>query len=195
MYVQDPKFSGPGFLNYIDLNAVDHHDEVTGEIRLPGIGIGDRDRIVRLSITPLLRQLLAVMKLQAGGAKFVFPNLSHNIIENARERLVGIEPVEPTRKPSKKKAEQTPAPRARKKVDSYGAPSFDWQILRSTCATYMTNAPNIFGDAAHVLSARRLGHRTAGGCSNMCRRYARTPRGSLGARPERGPQILFHNLW
>ena len=43
----------------------------------------------------------------------------------------------------------------------YGAPSFDWQTLRATCATYLTNAPGIFGSATVYLSARQLGHSVA----------------------------------
>ena len=45
-----------------------------------------------------------------------------------------------------------------KDKDGYGAPDFDWQMLRSTCATYLTNAPGIFGAATVFLSARQLGH-------------------------------------
>jgi hypothetical protein len=41
---------------------------------------------------------------------------------------------------------------------TFGAPKFDWQMLRSTCATYLTNAQGIFGSATVFLSARQLGH-------------------------------------
>jgi hypothetical protein len=43
-------------------------------------------------------------------------------------------------------------------MSEYGAPPFDWQTLRSTCATYLTNAPAIFGAATVFMSARQLGH-------------------------------------
>ena len=44
---------------------------------------------------------------------------------------------------------------------NFGAPPFDWQVLRSTCATYLTNAPGIFGSATAFLSAKQLGHSVA----------------------------------
>ena len=41
----------------------------------------------------------------------------------------------------------------------FGAPkAFTWQALRASCATYQTNAPSLFGDAAAWSSAKRLGH-------------------------------------
>ena len=46
-------------------------------------------------------------------------------------------------------------------INEYGAPAFDWQALRSTCATYLTNAPAIFGAATAYMSARQLGHPVA----------------------------------
>lgn len=33
-----------------------------------------------------------------------------------------------------------------------------WQLLRSTCSTYLTNAPSIAGAAAVFVSAKRCGH-------------------------------------
>lgn len=45
---------------------------------------------------------------------------------------------------------------------SYGAPSsFEWQALRRTCGTFLTNAPGIFGAASAYRSARQLGHSVA----------------------------------
>lgn len=49
---------------------------------------------------------------------------------------------------------------ARARLEEIGAPKFDWQ-LRATCATYLTNAPGIFGAATVFLSARQLGHSVA----------------------------------
>jgi len=48
---------------------------------------------------------------------------------------------------------------AKRLRNEYGAPEkFSWQILRSTCATYLTNAPGIFGAASAYRSAKQLGH-------------------------------------
>src|SRR5690606_35237730 len=44
---------------------------------------------------------------------------------------------------------------------TYGAPSFSPQILRSTCGTFLTCAPGIFGAASAYRSARQLGHSVA----------------------------------
>ena len=44
----------------------------------------------------------------------------------------------------------------------YEAPeAFSWQVLRSTCGTYLTNAPGIFGAASAYRSAKQLGHSVA----------------------------------
>jgi hypothetical protein len=40
----------------------------------------------------------------------------------------------------------------------YGAPAFDWQALRATCGTFLTNSQSIYGSATLFLSARQLGH-------------------------------------
>jgi hypothetical protein len=41
----------------------------------------------------------------------------------------------------------------------FGAPkSLTWQKLRQTASCYLTSAPGLFGSAAHIQSARRLGH-------------------------------------
>ena len=46
--------------------------------------------------------------------------------------------------------------------DDYGAPpKFSLQVLRSTCGTFLTNAPGIFGAASAYRSARQLGHSVA----------------------------------
>ena len=46
-------------------------------------------------------------------------------------------------------------------MKTYGAPTFDWQLLRSTCGTYLTNAPGIFNAATVFMSAKQLGHSVA----------------------------------
>jgi len=76
------------------------------------------------------------MKLASGGRGHVFGGLepyTAAIVESTRRRL----------------------------LKDYGAPPFDWQTLRSTCATYLTNAPGVFGAATVYLSAKQLGHSVA----------------------------------
>lgn len=41
---------------------------------------------------------------------------------------------------------------------TYGAPRFTWQRLRQTCASYLCNAPGIFGAASAFREAKQLGH-------------------------------------
>ncbi len=47
---------------------------------------------------------------------------------------------------------------AMRRLGRYGAPEWTWQVLRSTCATYLTNSPGIFGSASAYASAKQLGH-------------------------------------
>ena len=46
-------------------------------------------------------------------------------------------------------------------VSQYAAPPFTWKMLRSTCATYLTNSTGIWGSATVFLSAKQLGHSVA----------------------------------
>jgi hypothetical protein len=100
-----------------------------------------RARTIGVEVSPALRALRAAMKLRAGkNAAYVFelpPDrdgtrrpYTTDLIEASRQRL----------------------------MDDYGAPAFDWQTLRSTCATYLTNAPGIFSAATVFMSAKQLGH-------------------------------------
>lgn len=121
----------------VDLDALDHEGRRVGEIRLRASGTKThRGRTIGLEVSPALRRLLASMRLRTGGAGFVFggnePYTAHQI-KAARIRL----------------------------MRDFGAPAFDWQTLRSTCATYLTNAPGIFGAATAFLSAKQLGHSVA----------------------------------
>lgn len=92
-------------------------------------------RTIRLRVSPALRRLLGAMKLQASAPHVFGDNaaLTHDIATAARRRMMRV----------------------------YGAPTFDWKTLRSTCGTYLTNAPGIFGDASVFLSAKQLGHSVA----------------------------------
>lgn len=101
-------------------------------------------RMVDLVVSPLLADLLASMKLRAGESVYVFgdagnePALTRFIVEAARKRI--------TRKEQSKTG------------TGFGGPRFSWKQLRVTCATFLTNAPGIFGAASAYRSARQLGH-------------------------------------
>ena len=118
----------------VDLDAVDAQGVVVGEIRLKGEGTKTRQaRTIGLEVSPALLEILKAMHKRRGKAVRVFEDLSADSVDVARERMIA----------------------------EYGAPAFDWQALRSTCATYLTNAPAIFGAATVFLSARQLGHSVA----------------------------------
>lgn len=119
----------------VDLEALDHEGKRVGEIRLKAeITKTKRARTIGLEVSPALRGLLAEMRLRAADDEpYLFGGAAPytiDIVEAARSRL----------------------------LKEFGAPPFDWQALRSTCATYLTNAPGVFGAATVFLSARQLGH-------------------------------------
>jgi integrase len=121
----------------VDLEALDPQGRAVGEIRLRAANTKThRARTIGLEVSPALRSMLATLKLRAGRdacSLHVFGGrqpYTADAVDSARARL----------------------------IEEYGAPKFDWQMLRSTCATYLTNAPGIFGGATVFLSARQLGH-------------------------------------
>lgn len=121
-----------------DLDALDHQGKKVGEIRLSARTTKTRRaRTIGLEVSPALRRMLASMKLRAGrDAVYVFGAsgpYTVEFVEAARKRL----------------------------VREYGAPAFNWQLLRSTCATYLTCSSGIWGSATVFLSARQLGHAVA----------------------------------
>lgn len=92
--------------------------------------------MINLGITPGLRALPGRLRLRAGKGRFDFGGLAplrRPVIDAARKRLVGVD---------------------------FGAPALDWQVLRVTCASYLVNAPGIYGAAAVFLASRCLGHST-----------------------------------
>lgn len=121
----------------VELDAIDHEGRIVGEIRLRADATKTKHaRTIGLEVSPALRRLLAALKLRAGRDPFVFGGqdpYTVDLIDAARMRL----------------------------VRDYGAPAFTWQVLRSTCATYLTNAPSVWGNATVFLSARQLGHSVA----------------------------------
>ncbi len=114
----------------IDLDALDHDGNRVGELQLRATATKTRyARTIGLEVSPGTRRLLAHMKLQSRGER-VFEGYTADMVTKARARLIA----------------------------DFGAPRFSWQSLRSTCGTYLTNAPAIFGAAAPFMSAKQLGH-------------------------------------
>jgi integrase len=117
--------------SHVDLDALGHDGARVGEIRLRGADVKTHHgRTIGLEVSPALRALLAAMKLANGGKGSVF-GLTRGAAVAAAKRLVA----------------------------DYGAPpQFGWRALRQTCATFLTNAPGIFGAASAYRSAKQLGH-------------------------------------
>jgi integrase len=88
-----------------------------------------RGRLIDLQVSPALFMLLEAIRPAKATGK-VFTGLTRDSANAGRKRLIG----------------------------EHKAPSFDWQLLRSTCSTYLTNAPGIFGAASAYRSAKQLGH-------------------------------------
>jgi len=113
----------------IDLDALDHDGNIVGEIHLTSATKTHKARTIGLEVSPELRRLLATLKLKCGGKGNVF-GLHRDEAVSAEKRLRGM-----------------------------GAPpGSNYQALRRSCGTYLTNAPGIFGAASAYRSARQLGH-------------------------------------
>jgi len=90
------------------------------------------ERAVLLDVSPSVRTLLARLRLSSPG-QYVFGGiqpLPRGWVADARGRL----------------------------KKNYDAPTFNYQVLRQTCATFLTCSTGIYGAASPYLSARRLGH-------------------------------------
>ena len=115
----------------VDLDARDDHGNPSGEITPQGGSATKRTGVIGLEISPALRELLATMRPK-----------------NARGGVWGL-----TRDQAKAAA---------KRLARHGAPdAWSWQVLRSSCGTYLTNSPGIFGAASAYRSAKQLGHSVA----------------------------------
>lgn len=118
----------------VHLDAPDDAGNVVGEIRLPASATKTHvERRIDLAVSPALLSLLERLKLRTGRGEFVFGGTkpsNRNRADAARKRL----------------------------VERFGAPTFTWQQLRQTCASYLTNAPGIFRAASIYNSAEQLGH-------------------------------------
>ena len=118
----------------VDLHARGLDGQEVGEIHLSGEKTKTkRSRVVDLSVSPMLRDLLLAMEKVRDDSGLVFVT-TYDGAAAAVKRL-------------------------RK---NYGAPKrFKPQVLRSTCGTFLTNSPGIFGAASAYRSARQLGHSVA----------------------------------
>ena len=118
----------------VRLDALGDDGQPTGEIRLEGDATktGKR-RTIELCVSPGLLAIQKAQIVRAGPGPYVFGGL-HAMprarAEAGRKRL----------------------------IRAFGAPEFDWQQLRQTCASYLTNAPAIFRAASIYKSAEQLGH-------------------------------------
>jgi integrase len=115
----------------VDLHARGLDGQEVGELHLSGEKTKTkRSRVVDLSVSPMLRDLLLAMEKVRGDGALVF-GLTYDGAAAAVKRL----------------------------KKNYGAPArFGYQVLRSTCGTFLTNSPGIFGAASAYRSARQLGH-------------------------------------
>ena len=117
----------------VDLVALGDDGQPAGEIHLRAADVKTAtSRSIDLSVSPRLRELLVAMKTNAAGP-YVFGGerpLPYSAIESTRKRL----------------------------RRGYDAPTFTWQDLRRTAASFLTNAPGIFGSASLYRSAAQLGH-------------------------------------
>jgi integrase len=114
----------------VDLDALDASGKAVGEIYVDSSSKTAKARTVGLEVSPGLRKLLAAQHLKTGGKGSVF-RLSRDEARASMKRL---------------KAQ-------------YGAPAAaGWQVLRVTTATYLCNAPGIYGAASPFMESRQLGH-------------------------------------
>jgi len=105
-----------------------------GELHLTAATKTHRARTVDLEVSPMLAASLAALRPEKPDPAGSVWGLSYGAAVAAQRRL----------------------------RRAFGAPArFTWQVLRSTAATYLTNAPGIFGAASAYRSARQLGHSVA----------------------------------
>lgn len=86
-------------------------------------------RVVSFDVSPALLRLMQARKLRTGGQGRVWPWVDQRQITRINDAIVAA-----------------------------GAPDFTPQELRRACASYQSCAPGIYGAAAPLMSARRLGH-------------------------------------
>jgi integrase len=114
----------------VDLDALDANGNAVGEIYIDTSSKTGKARTIGLEVSPALRKLLAAQRLKTGGEGSVF-GLTRGEANAAMKRL-----------------------RAQ-----YGAPdAAGWQMIRRSTATYLCNAPGIYGAASPFMESRQLGH-------------------------------------
>lgn len=119
---------------HIDLDHEDLDGIVIGQIKLRAEDTKThRARFVSFEVSPMLRELILALQKKTGGKGSVF-GVTYDEAQAANRRL---------REDFKAPAELT------------------YQMARSTCSTYLTNAPGIYGSAASFHSAKQLGHSQA----------------------------------
>lgn len=122
--------------DYVDLDA--------GEIRLPHTDTKTgHARTIGLRESPALAALLARRKLASNGNPWVFGLTAKDSKGRTRFGPMRRDVAEAARK------------RLRK---WFASGKFKWHLLRSTCGTFLTCAPSIYGGASAFQSAKRLGH-------------------------------------
>ena len=116
---------------HIDLEFEDIDANPIGQIKLRAQDTKTkRARFVSFEVSPLLRKLMLALHRKADGKGSVF-NVTYGEAQAANQRL----------------------------RDDFKAPTkLTYQMARSTCSTYLTNAPGIYGSAASFHSAKQLGH-------------------------------------
>jgi integrase len=118
----------------VDLDAVGDDGAPLGDIRLNSATKTRQARVIDLAVSPMLRELLEALRERGKRTGKVFPAIGYDAAGGIAKRL----------------RTRFEAPEA-----------FGWQTLRSTCGTFLTNAPGIFGAASAYRSARQLGHSVA----------------------------------
>ena len=124
-----------------------------GEILIDSTSKTHSELAILLEVSPALRALLAALRAEAVGADLVFGNpapRSKHELEGARIRL----------------------------TKHHAAPTFTWQSLRATCATFLACSGGIFGSASIWHAAQQLGH----GVEVAQKHYARRVTIPLDAR-------------
>jgi hypothetical protein len=119
----------------VDLDALNERGETVGEIQLRAAATKtDIERRVDLGVCPAVRAILEKLKRRTRPGDYVFGGaapMSRHRAEASRRRLMSA---------------------------TYGAPPFDWQQLRQTCSSVLTNSAGIYGAASAYRSAAQLGH-------------------------------------
>ncbi len=122
------------FRTHVDLEHEDLDGNVIGQIKLRAEDTKThRARFVSFEVSPMLRELIVALHRKANGKGSVF-GVTYDEAQAANQRL----------------------------RDDFKAPAkLTYQMARSTCSTYLTNAPGIYGSAASFHSAKQLGHSQA----------------------------------